>query len=181
MSSVPCEASRHFIENGCTKLKLRASTGETQSSHCQRIMPRPRRMTQNVLDAMQQRCSRTFEKALLLMDVMYQSIPSLTIPPGDPRGFGRSHCPGGQVFAQFSLPELDKFFYSFGRKMQEHLHLFRRQLEKQVFLCCFTSIFAKTVDASLITSTIFGHFSHFDKFSGHPRVIFADTRSSLKW
>ena len=35
----------------CTKVKLRASVGETQSSHCQRIMPLPRRMTQNVSDA----------------------------------------------------------------------------------------------------------------------------------
>ena len=26
---------------------------------------------------------------------MYQSIPSLTITPGDPRGFARSHCLGG--------------------------------------------------------------------------------------
>ena len=29
-------------------VKLRASSGETQSSHCQRITPLPRRMTQNV-------------------------------------------------------------------------------------------------------------------------------------
>ena len=45
---------------------------------------------------------------------MYQSIPSLTIPPGDPRGFARYHCPGGRVFAQVSFPggrgfELEKF------------------------------------------------------------------------
>ena len=25
---------------------------------------------------------------------MYQLIPSLTIPPGDPLGFARYHCPG---------------------------------------------------------------------------------------
>ena len=25
-------------------------------------------------------------------------------PPGDPRGFAHSHCPGGQVFAKLSLP-----------------------------------------------------------------------------
>ena len=42
--------------------------------------------------------------------IMYQLIPSLTIP----RAFARSHCPGVQVFAQFSLPggrgfELVKF------------------------------------------------------------------------
>ena len=42
----------------------------------------------------------------------------------------------------------------------------------------------KTVDAYCIVNniqTIFGHFGHFDKFSGHPRVIFANARSSLKF
>ena len=69
--------------------------------------------------------------------------------------------------------------------MQELLDLFHRnwkQLEKQVFLLSIT-IFAKTLDVYciFITYTIFGHLSHFDKFSGHPRVIFADARSSLKF
>ena len=36
--------------------------------------------------------------------VMYQSIPSLTIPPGDPRGFAHSGCPWGRVFAPLSCP-----------------------------------------------------------------------------
>ena len=62
---------------------------------------------------------------------MYQSIPSLTITPGDPRGLARSHClgGGGRDF------ESDKFFYSFQRQVQELLDLFQRnwgQLEKQV-------------------------------------------------
>ena len=35
---------------------------------------------------------------------MYQSIPSLTIPPGDPRGFAHSSCPWGRVFAPLSCP-----------------------------------------------------------------------------
>ena len=36
---------------------------------------------------------------------MYQSIPSLTIPPsGDPRGFAHSSCPRGRVFAPLSCP-----------------------------------------------------------------------------
>ena len=35
---------------------------------------------------------------------MYQSIPSLTIPPGDPRGFARSSCPRARVFAPLSCP-----------------------------------------------------------------------------
>ena len=36
---------------------------------------------------------------------MYQSIPSLTIPPpGDPRGFAHSSFPRGRVFAPLSCP-----------------------------------------------------------------------------
>ena len=35
---------------------------------------------------------------------MYRSIPSLTIPPGDPRGFAHSSCPWGRVFAPLSCP-----------------------------------------------------------------------------
>ena len=37
-------------------------------------------------------------------NIMYQSIPSLTIPPGDPRGFAHSSCPRGRVFAPLSCP-----------------------------------------------------------------------------
>ena len=33
---------------------------------------------------------------------MYQSIPSLTIPQGNPRGFAHSSCPRGGVFAPLS-------------------------------------------------------------------------------
>ena len=36
--------------------------------------------------------------------LMYQSIPSLTIPPCDPRGFARFSCPRGRVFAPLSFP-----------------------------------------------------------------------------
>ena len=37
--------------------------------------------------------------------IMYQSIPSLTIPPrGDPRGFAHSSCPWSRVFAPLSCP-----------------------------------------------------------------------------
>ena len=35
---------------------------------------------------------------------MYQSIPSLTVPPGDPRGFAHSSCPWGRVFAPLCCP-----------------------------------------------------------------------------
>ena len=35
---------------------------------------------------------------------MYQSIPSLTIHPGDPRGFAHSSCLWGRIFAHLSCP-----------------------------------------------------------------------------
>ena len=38
------------------------------------------------------------------MYIMYQSIPSLTISPGDARGFAHSSCPWGRVFAPLSCP-----------------------------------------------------------------------------
>ena len=34
----------------------------------------------------------------------HQSVPSLTIPPGDPREFAHSSCPWGRVFAPLSCP-----------------------------------------------------------------------------
>ena len=52
----------------------------------------------------------------------------------------------------------------------------QEQFEKQVFLCCFISIFAKTVEVYCIFNN-----SHFDKISGHPRAIFANARSSLRF
>ena len=40
-----------------------------------------------------------------VLTLMYQSIPSLTIPlPGDPWGFAHSSCPWGRVFAPLSCP-----------------------------------------------------------------------------
>ena len=53
-------AKQILVNKCCARVKLRASIGETQSSHCQRTMPLPRRMTQNVSDAMYQRCRATF-------------------------------------------------------------------------------------------------------------------------
>ena len=43
-------------------------------------------------------------ETLLCLSIMYQSVPSLTIPPGDPRGFAHSSCPWGRVFAPLSCP-----------------------------------------------------------------------------
>ena len=99
--------------------------------------------------------SKTIATIVSLIELfLYQSIPSLTIPP--PRrstGIRTFSFPGGRVFAQLSLPGGSRFwireiFYSFERKMQELLDLLGMQLEKQkqVFLCCFISIFAITVD-----------------------------------
>ena len=62
------------------------------------------------------------------------------------RGVGFSPdflCLGGWAF------ELEKFSAVFKEKMQEFLDLFQRnwrQPEKQAFLCCCISIFAKAVD-----------------------------------
>ena len=78
--------------------------------------------------------------------------------------------PGGWVFAQLSLPggegwgfKLEEFFYSSERKMQELLNLFHRnwrQLEKQVFLCCSITSFAKTLDVYCIFNNTY-HFRPF--------------------
>ena len=35
---------------------------------------------------------------------MHQLIPSVTMPPGDPRGLAHSSCPWGRVFAPLSCP-----------------------------------------------------------------------------
>ena len=60
-------------------------------------------------------------------------IRTFSLPGGV--GFSPNHlCPGGWGF------QLEKWFYSFERKMQELLDLFQRnwrQLEKHVFLCYF--------------------------------------------
>ena len=119
---------------------------------------------------------------------MCQSIPSLTIlPPGYRRGFAHSHCPRGRVFSQLFLClwgrdfESEKLFTVLKEICrQELLDLFQRnwrQLQKQVFLCCFIPMFAKTVDIYCICNKI----DHFWPFRSFPRVIFAFARSSLKF
>ena len=60
--------------------------------------------------------------------------------------------------------------------MQELLDLLQRnwrQNEKQVFLCCFTSISAKTVDVYCIFNNR-PFLAISIKFSGYPKVIFAN-------
>ena len=104
--------------------------------------------------------------------LMYQSVPCLTIlSPGSPRRFARSHCPGGRVFAQLSLPGVSgvwirEIFHSSERNMPELLDLIQRNqrlFEKQVFLCCFISIFAITVDVYCIFNDI-DHFRPYRSF-----------------
>ena len=58
--------------NVVQKVKFRASIGETQSSHCQRITPLPRRMTENVSDATLQRCRRTFCESFVAVQARSQ-------------------------------------------------------------------------------------------------------------
>ena len=38
------------------------------------------------------------------VELMYQSIPNLTIPPGDPWGIAHTSCPWGRIFAPLSCP-----------------------------------------------------------------------------
>ena len=107
---------------------------------------------------------------------MYQPVPSLTIPLGDPRGFVCSHCRGVGFSANFLClgvgASIRQIFDSFKRKMQEFLDLFQRnwkQFENQVFLCYFNSIFAKALDVYCIFNKIY-HFRAFRSLPGHPRV-----------
>ena len=111
--------------------------------------------------------------------------------PDHPLGICKFSQPGDGVFAQLFWSgvggfELEKFSTVLKEKMLELFDLFernRRQLEKQVFLCCLISIFAKPVDVYCIFNNI-DHFRPFRsiviKFSSHPRVIFANARLSLK-
>ena len=76
---------------------------------------------------------------------MYQSIPSLTIAPDDPPEIARSHFLGVRDF------DSEKFSTVFKDKCRNFsIQRNWRQLEKQVFLCCFMSTFAKTVDVYCI-------------------------------
>ena len=71
----------------------------------------------------------------------FQAWPT---PLATPRGFARSHCPGGRVFPNFLCPggrgfELEKF----PEVLKENVRTFwftskkPGQLEKQMSLCCF--------------------------------------------
>ena len=100
-------------------------------------------------------------------------------PPGRPPGIRTFSSPGGSDFRPTFFDwgggggwgwgrgfESEKFSAVLKEKLQELLDLFqrnRRQLEKQLFLCCFISIFVKTVDVYCIFNKI-NHFRPFRLF-----------------
>ena len=71
-------------------------------------LPQVREFSILVINPIQARGSvdpqRFLSITLGAFELMYQSIPSLTIPPGNPRGFAHSCCPWGRVFAPPSCP-----------------------------------------------------------------------------
>ena len=115
---------------------------------------------------------------------MYQSIPSLTIPPGDPRGFARSHCPRGRVLAQLSLPggwgfELDKFSPFLEEKCRNFSICFKEtegSLKSRCSVLFHINFCKNSVSRPILAISVI-----LIKLSGHPRVIFADARSSIKF
>ena len=97
---------------------------------------------------------------------MYQSIPSLTITPGDLRGFARSYClgAGGGVgilnqrnFLQFSKTSAGTFRLV-SKKLEE-------ALKAGVLVLFHVNFCKKTVDVYFIFENVdhFGHLGHFDK------------------
>ena len=119
---------------------------------------------------------------------MYESIPSLIKPPSDPRDSHALIAPGVGFSPNFLCPavrcfELEKFPTDLKEKCRNFSICFKEtggSLKRQVFLCCFISIFAKTVEptVSLITYT---NSVILIKLSGPARVIFVYARSSLKF
>ena len=121
---------------------------------------------------------------------MYQLIPILTIPPGRPPRIRMFPLPGGSGFRPtfFALGvggfELEKFSTVLKEKCWNFSICFKETggSLKSRCSCAFDNNFCKNISTvSLIT---YRHFSAISvvliKFSGHPRVIFADARSSLK-
>ena len=90
---------------------------------------------------------------------MYQSVPSLTIPPATP-GIRTFSLPGGRGF------ELEKFSTVLKESCRNFSICFK-EIGVSLKTGVLVSISAKTVGVmstvSLITYTILGHFVHFDK------------------
>ena len=105
--------------------------------------------------------------------LMYQSIPSLTNPHCDPRGFVHSDCPGPWVFTQVAFPagrrfELEKFSTVLKEKCRIFLVCFQEtggRLKSRCFVLFRYQFLQKQqmTTVSLITWTIFGHSGYFDK------------------
>ena len=111
--------------------------------------------------------------------IMYQSIPSLTITPGDPRGFARSHCLRVRDF------ELEKFSIVFKDKCRNFSICFQEtggSLKSGCSCAVSCQRFAKPVDVYRIVDNIdhFGHLDHFDKIFRLSKSHFANVRSSFK-
>ena len=107
--------------------------------------------------------------------IMYQSIPSLTITPDDPRGFAHSHCLGVRDFEseKFSTVFKDKCksfsicFEETGGSLKSRCSCIFDNIEKQV-LCIFDNI------------DHFGHLDHFDKILRLSKSHFCECQIIIK-
>ena len=98
-------------------------------------------------------------------------------PPDDPRGFARSHCPGGQVFAQLLCPgrrgfEFEKFSAVLKEKCRNFSICFKETRGSFINKCsCAVShhFFAKPADLHCIFYNIY-HFRPFRSLSCYPSV-----------
>ena len=112
--------------------------------------------------------------------IMYQSIPSLTITSDDPRGFAHSHYLGVRDF------ESEKFSTVFKDKCRNFSICFKETggslKSRYLFLCCFMSTFAKTVDVCCIFDNVdhFGHLDHFDKIFRSSKSHFCECQIIIK-
>ena len=120
---------------------------------------------------------------------MYQSIPSLTIPPPRrPLAIRSSHRSGGRVppnfFVRGSRFWIRETSNNFGREMQELLDLSQKKTGaawKAGVIVLFYIDFCKYSRCIFYNLDHFRQFqSFFIKLWGHSRVISANARSSLK-
>ena len=64
---------------------------------------------------------------------MHQSIPSLNIPPGDPRGFAHFSCPWGRVFAPLFCPGMGVLNQSKSSIILKKSAIFAKQMSSSLF------------------------------------------------
>ena len=90
--------------------------------------------------------------------IMYQTIPSLTIPPGDPRGFAHSSCPRGRVFAPLSCPGVCSGVLSQSKSsIILNFHLSLKQLSSSSF---HMFIYARSEQCDLVPIYIVTNTQH---------------------